>query len=68
MERGSMKNIIRILKGKLHFNYCHWQKWNHLGFKKLWSGKLIYFGFSKFSVQLDIRKNWVDDLVTGKVK
>ena len=62
-----MINITRLLKGKLHFSYCHWQKWDHLGFKKRWSGKLIYLEFSKFNIQLDIRENWVKDMVTGKV-
>jgi hypothetical protein len=59
-------NWKRYLKGSLHINYCHWQKWYHLNFHTKWSGRLIYFEFSKFAIYLDCRENWINDMITGK--
>jgi hypothetical protein len=61
-------NVKRILLGTLHMYYASWQKPFHLSIHRKWGGKLIYFEFSKFCVYLDIRKNWIEDMITGKIK
>jgi len=31
-------------------------------FIKAWSNKLLYFNFWRFSLVLDLRKNWIKDM------
>jgi len=55
----------RILKGKVSFHYCQWQRWNTMSVEKFWFGRLIYFNLSKFGLHIDCRINWIEDMTTG---
>jgi len=61
-------NWKRILMGKLSFHYepCH--RWFSLNIDRYWSGRLIYLSISRFTLAIDCRINWVEDVVTGKAK
>lgn len=61
-------NLMRYLNGSIHFNYANWQSWNHLSANKYWGGRLLYLNISKFSFQLDCRKNWVEDMINGRAE
>ena len=59
-----MKIIRKILR-RIDIRVYAWQKWYHIGFNRAWGGKLLYFEFSKLCLCVDIRKNWMQDMVTG---
>ena len=59
-------NWKRILNGKLDVRYCKWQSWSAFGFKRYWSGRLLFFDISKIQICLDCRVNWIEDMITGK--
>ena len=58
-------NWKRILLGKLDLNYNGWQRWLSFSLMKRWEGRLIYLNFSKLSLVIDCRKDWVEDMKTG---
>lgn len=66
--KGDRMDWRRILTGKISFHYFRKQRWNTLSIDRYWYGRVIYFGFSKISFQLDCRVNWVEDMITGKPK
>jgi len=59
-------NWKRILMGSLHFDYDKNNPWLFFMFTRYWSGRLIYLTISKFTVHIDCRRNWLQDMVTGK--
>jgi len=61
-------NIMRYLKGNLHFNYIPWQGWFHFSTNAHWGGRLLYLNISRFSLHLDCRKNWLNDMATGNIE
>ncbi len=58
-------NWKRILMGKCSLCYDKHQRWNWFGVDRFWSGRIIYLSFSKFRFEIDCRKNWLEDMVTG---
>ncbi len=34
--------------------------------RKYWSGKIINIGLDSIYFELDFRKNWIKDMITGK--
>lgn len=61
-------NIMRYLKGKISVQYCKWAGWRRFGIDRYWSGRLVYLNISRISIHLDCRDNFMDDMVTGKVR
>lgn len=61
-------NVIRYLKGLLSVRSHHWQGWVHISFQSFWGGRLLYLNISKFSVHLDCRENWIEDMVNADIK
>lgn len=41
---------------------------DHFGIEKYWGGRIIDIGFAIFSVSFDFRKNWIKDMITGKIE
>lgn len=61
-------NWKRVLKGKVSFHYHKWRKWDYIGTYRMWSGRLIYLGISKFCLHIDCRINWLEDMAIGTVR
>ena len=59
-------NVKRYLMGKLSIHYSPWQKWNHVSVGRYWSVRLFNLNISKFTITLDCRINWLEDMVSGK--
>jgi len=59
-------NFKRILLGKISISYRKCHKWNEFKFYRFWSGRLLSLSISKFSIDLDCRLNWIEDMITGK--
>ena len=60
--------LMRYLNGKLNMHYAPWNRWWAVYCQTMWSGRLVYLHFSKFTVCLDCRINWIEDMITGKPK
>ena len=39
-----------------------------LSIRKYWSGKIINIGLDSIYFVIDLRKNWLEDMITGKPK
>lgn len=40
------------------------KRWFYI--ERLWSGKIINIGVKHWMINIDLRKNWIDDMIGGK--
>ena len=57
---------MRKIKFRISKNYA--KDWWRPQIDKYWGGKIIYVSFLSVSLIIDIRKNWIKDLITGNVE
>lgn len=66
--------IIRILNSKKRFrSLVKYMGWKNCLFSKLtidtyWGGRIIVIGNALVALEIDWRKNWVVDMITGKIE
>jgi hypothetical protein len=61
-------NIWRILTGRLSIMKYPWNKFYHIGFSRAWGGRIFMLEVGKRCIQLDCRKNFLQDIATGKIR
>ena len=68
INKGVRMNWKRTLKSKISITSSRYNKWQEISINKYWSNRLFYLNISKFTLILDCRKNWIDDMITGVPK
>jgi len=58
-----MEKIKKILLSKISFDYCKYSNLFEVWLHKKWNGKLIYLHISKLLLTIDIRDNFVKEMV-----
>jgi len=58
-------NWKRILKSKISITSSRYNKWQEISINKYWSNRLFYLNIGKFTIILDCRTDWIDDMITG---
>jgi len=58
---------IRIVKNGFYSGLFNLFFEESFSIRKYWGGKIILFGLDSIYFELDIRKNWIKDMITGKI-
>jgi hypothetical protein len=65
-RRNKMKIKVNSLLKEMGMFYCFCK--SPLTIQKYWGQKLIYIGSAALYIIVDLRKNWIKDMITGTVE